>query len=493
VLDGRVATAETDIGTLDTQRVALDGRVTTAEGSIGALDTLTFAHGGRLTTTESDIITLDAAKTAHDGRITATETNIAALQAAEAVQDAALSVLESVQDSISFTLPWPFSKFSPMGGGADELQLNISDSDDVTLAIVSTALQADLTTATKAKITNADDFVSAVQSGVGDVNAVNNILLNATQGFTAGSGGIDISVGPTNTASLSIRTQGTGQSLLDGLNYALRDLFVTSDLTMTVQGADELTLGVSPTIAGLDARTTAVEGWQTTAGSAATVGGLDARTTALEAAVDINGNNVEIASPNTSGQVGFSDSLGNLVYYYTEAFGTMVSTAKVQYRSDLTVFDPGYTPIRQIFQVSVTNNRVQINDSATNANYVEATGSNKTLTVKSGATLNVAGAATFASTITSSWTSSFRQGTATATTSTSDTQYTTGFTYREHVVVVPFGYTFASAPRVYVNKATQSASVISVCATNVTTTGFTLRALDVDAPTYFEVQWLAVL
>jgi hypothetical protein len=116
-----------------------------------------------------------------------------------------------------------------------------------------------------------------------------------------------------------------------------------------------------------------------------------------------------------------------------------------------------------------------------------------TITFQPGKTFTCNAATTFASTITSSWSSSFRQGTATATTSTSDTQYTTGFTYREHVVVVPFGYTFASAPRVYVNKATQSASVISVCATNVTTTGFTLRALDVDAPTYFEVQWLAVL
>jgi hypothetical protein len=28
---------------------------------------------------------------------------------------------------------------------------------------------------------------------------------------------------------------------------------------------------------------------------------------------------------------------------------------------------------------------------------------------------------------------------------------------------------------------------------NRSTTGFTLRALDVDAPTYFEAQWLAVL
>jgi hypothetical protein len=171
----------------------------------------------------------------------------------------------------------------------------------------------------------------------------------------------------------------------------------------------------------------------------------------------------------------------------------MVSTAKAQYRDDFIVYDPGYTPVRQLFNASVSSNRVQINNPVDNTNYVEATGSDKTLTVKSGATLNVAGAATFASTITSSWSSSFRQGTATTTTSASDTQYTTGFTYREHVLSVPFGYTFASAPRVYVNKATQSASIISVCATNVGTTGFTLRALDVDAPTYVEVQWLAVL
>jgi hypothetical protein len=396
--------------------------------------------------------------------------------------------LQALQGSIGFGLAFPFTSLSGSGGDPDELQLAISDSDDVTLAVVSNSLQADLTTATKTKIEDSNSFVSAIEAVHTDVNTVNNILSNAIQGVTASA---PLLASGTTTRNISIVNQAGGQSLISGI--ALRNLWATSDIALTVETGDQLTIGVSPTIAGLDARTTAVESWQTTAGSAATVGGLDARTTALEAAVDINGNNVEITSPNTSGQVGFSDSLGNLVYYYTEAFGTMVSTAKVQYRSDLTVFGPGYTPIRQIFQVSVTNNRVQINDSATNANYVEATGSNKTLTVKSGATLNVAGSATFASTITSSWTSSFRQGTATATTSTSDTQYTTGFTYREHVVVVPFGYTFASAPRVYVNKATQSATVISVCATNVTTTGFTLRALDVDAPTYFEAQWLAVL
>jgi hypothetical protein len=262
---------------------------------------------------------------------------------------------------------------------------------------------------------------------------------------------------------------------------------------MTIETGDKLTLGVSSTIVGLDARTTAVESWQTTAGAAATVGGLDARTTTLEGAVDVAGNDVSLASPNASGQVGFADSLGTLVHYYTEAFGTVVSTAKAQYRNDFIVYDPGYTPIRTLFNASVTNNRVQINNPVDNTNYVEATGSNKTLTVKSGATLNVAGSATFAAAITSAWTSSFRQGTATTTTSASDTQYTTGFAYREHVLSVPFSYTFSAAPRVYVNKATQSATVVSVCATNVTTTGFTLRALDVDAPTYVEVQWLAVL
>jgi hypothetical protein len=146
-----------------------------------------------------------------------------------------------------------------------------------------------------------------------------------------------------------------------------------------------------------------------------------------------------------------------------------------------------------VFGITNSTATATFSDPATNSTYVTLTGGTKTLRVHSDATLDCDGAATFASTITSSWSSSFRQGTVSSTTSTSDTQYTTGFTYREHVLSVSFSYTFASAPRVYVNKATQSASVISVCATNVTTTGFTLRALDVDAPTYFEVQWLAVL
>jgi hypothetical protein len=172
---------------------------------------------------------------------------------------------------------------------------------------------------------------------------------------------------------------------------------------------------------------------------------------------------------------------------------TVIVNPTLQPRGNLQVFDSTYNPIRLVFGVVNNTATATFSDPATNSTYVTLTGGTKTLRVHPGATLDCDGSATFASTITSSWSSSFRQGTVTTTTSTSDTQYTTGFTYREHTKSVDFSYTFASAPRVYVNLSTQSASIVRVSATNVTTTGFTLRALDVDAPTYLEVQWLAVL
>jgi hypothetical protein len=241
---------------------------------------------------------------------------------------------------------------------------------------------------------------------------------------------------------------------------------------MSVEAGDQLTIGVSPTIAGLDARVTATEGWQTTAGSAATVGGLDARTTALEtntASLTQSGANVTL---NTTGNVDFEEN-GTPWMFYAQPNAALVFSppTATQSRGRHDFYD-GTPPLSLMARFD---------------------GDAGTITFQPGKTFECNAAATFASAITSSFSSSFRQGTATTTTSASDTQYTTGFTYREHVLSVPFGFTFASAPRVYVNKATQSATVISVCATNVTTTGFTLRALDVDAPTYFEAQWLAVL
>jgi hypothetical protein len=361
-------------------------------------------------------------------------------------------------------------------------------------------------------------------------------LLNVT-----GDGPVAVTV-VGQAANLSFFEQGGGQSLLNSAGNALRNAYVTTDLTSSVEGGDQWTLGLNATgpiasgldsristnegnwsafqgaagtgptgagqaLTGLDTRVASTESWQATAGAAATVGGLDARVTTLEAAggldarvtdledaVVVGANSVDLRSPSTTGLVGFQDSTGTRQVYMTEEFNsTVIVNPTLQARGNLQVYDATYSPIRLVFGVVNNTATATFSDPATNSAYVTLTGGTKTLRVHPGATLDCDGSATFASTITSSWSSSFRQGTATTTTSTSDTQCTTGFTYREHTKSVDFSYTFASAPRVYVNLSTQSASIVRVSATNVTTTGFTLRCLDVDAPTYLEVQWLAVL
>jgi hypothetical protein len=223
---------------------------------------------------------------------------------------------------------------------------------------------------------------------------------------------------------------------------------------------------------------------------------LDGAVSDLEAAVVVGANSVDLTSPSTTGIVGFSDSTGTRQLYMTEQFGgTIIVNSTLQPRGNVQVFDDSYSPIRLVFGVTNSTATATFNDPVTNSAYVTLTGGTKTLRVHSDATLDCDGAATFASTVSSAFASSIRQGTSTVSTSTGGTSYTYGgFTYKEFVYAIGFGYTFASAPRVHVTTSSASPSIVRVSATDVTTTGFNLRILDANDPsTSVSTEWLAIL
>ena len=312
-----------------------------------------------------------------------------------------------------------------------------------------TTITSDLA-ANSAAILAVDDKWSDLEAAAGTGPTGAGILIaSAVQGVT---GTAPISASRTdNDVTMSLVTQGGGQQSLV-TSGTVRDLSASLDFAWTLP-SDQLTLN-------LDA-------------SGPTVSGLDTRIASLETNTASLSQSGTTATLDTAGDVYFRESGANWMFYAQPNQALVFSpVAAIQSRGQHQFYN-SVQPLSLLARFD---------------------GDADTITFQPGKTFTCSAAATFSSAATSAFSSSLRQGTYATTTSTSDTQYIHGgLTYREHVASVAFSYTFASAPRVYLNKSTQSSSILSVCATNVTATGFTLRALDVDAPTYLEVQWMAVL
>jgi hypothetical protein len=204
------------------------------------------------------------------------------------------------------------------------------------------------------------------------------------------------------------------------------------------------------------------------------VGGLDARTTTLEgntASLTQSGADVTL---NTTGNVDFEEN-GTAWMFYAQPNGALVLSPPIAVQS---------------------RGRHDFYDSTPPLSLLARfDGDAGTITFQAGKTFTCNATATFASTVSSAFASSIRQGTSTVSTSTGGTSYTYGgFTYKEFVYAISYGYTFSSAPRVHVTTSSASPSIIRVSATDVTTTGFNLRILDANDPsTSVSTEWLAIL
>jgi hypothetical protein len=188
------------------------------------------------------------------------------------------------------------------------------------------------------------------------------------------------------------------------------------------------------------------------------------------------------------------------MFYYTEQFGTIVNSAKTQYRDTLNVYDPGYTPIRLLFQANVPNGQITFHDPVTNTQYLRGTGSTKTVLVPSGATLQVDGTTTLNGATTIASLNDARQGTFTysfvyGNGSRNFSQTIQGVTVESFELALTFGHTFTANPYVHcvpvsTDYSTAGVRGVYVKSRNTTSVTFVIM-LEAAIPQPTTFHWLA--
>jgi hypothetical protein len=202
------------------------------------------------------------------------------------------------------------------------------------------------------------------------------------------------------------------------------------------------------------------------------VGGKDLRADLLtvEGRFAVSGDDHYLKGLTANSKVGLANSTGASQFYWWGQFNTLLAEGNMQCRGNV------------IF--AVLDGTVQT--------YAQALPASKTFQITNIGTLSVLGTATFANDITAPNVPRIKQGAAIVT--TGGTSYTKGgFTYQESTHAVTFGYTFSTEPRVHVTLDGVRPTIMNVAVSGISTTGFTLRVIDAEAPKTITVQWLAVL